>query len=710
LEKTQNRQRHEFYIRELDCAEEILQLRKLLEKHPGIEELDFDVLNARMIVVCDPIDLTPAGIVRLVQTIGMHASLGGQPPEEDQSWWMRQGRSLTTFLSGLFLLAGFGSSYTESELSVFSIALYGISLVCGGWFVVPKAWTALRGFRADMNLLMTVAVFGAMLLGELFEAAMVIFLFSIALLLEHWSIGRARRAIARLMELSPNTARCRDSATGELIEQPVESVALGSVILVHPGEKIPLDGRVISGISSVNEAPISGESVPVTKETGANVFAGTINEDGVLEIEVTAELQETALSQMIHLVQEAQSGRSPSEQWIEQFARVYTPSMMAFSLFLMLIPPLAFQASWGEWFYRGLVVLVVSCPCALVISTPVSIVSALTAAARNGVLIKGGRFLEAAAKIKSIALDKTGTITSGRPVVQQLIALNGHSERDLLERAAGLEQPSSHPLAQAIMRYAEDQEIQPKEVDEYKVFSGMGAEGIIDGELFWIGSHRFLHDRIEEPEDLHRLAVSLEDAGHSVVAVGNADYVLGLISLADEIREGIPEIIHNLKSQGIDHIEMLTGDNEETAKMISELAGIEHFSAELLPEEKLRKVELLRKEFHSVAMIGDGVNDAPAMAASDLGIAMGAIGTDTAIETADVALMSDDLTKVAWLISHARRTLAIIRQNTAFALGLKAIFVILTLFGKATLWMAIAADTGASLLVIFNALRLLRIR
>lgn len=485
---------------------------------------------------------------------------------------------------------------------------------------------------------------------------------------------------------------------------------LGATVIVRPGERIPLDGEVTKGESTVNQAPITGESMPVAKTTGDEVYAGTINQEGALEVRSTKASADTTLARIIHMVESAQSRRARSEQWVDRFAVYYTPFMMFVAIAIAVVPPLAFAASWAEWVYRGLVILVIACPCALVISTPVSIVSALTASARAGVLIKGGVYLEAAGRLKALALDKTGTLTQGRPEVQRIVPLNGHTEQDILERAAGLEANSEHPLARAIVRKARDADIQPAAAEGFQAIRGKGAEATIGGRAFWIGSHRFMHEKGQETDEVHSRAMELEDAGHTVIAIGNETHVCGLVSIADSLRDGVPQVVDAIRRAGVKTVVMLTGDNEGTARAIAAEAGLDEFRCELLPEDKVEAVGRLVREHKHVAMVGDGINDAPAMAAATFGIAMGAMGTDAALETADVALMSDDLSKLPWLIRHSRRTLSIIKQNISFALGLKLLFIVLTLLGLASLWMAIAADTGATLLVVFNSLRLLRIR
>ena len=483
---------------------------------------------------------------------------------------------------------------------------------------------------------------------------------------------------------------------------------LGATILVRPGERIPLDGIVTKGRTSVNQAPITGESMPVAKEEGAEVFAGTINEDGAIEFKSTKPAADTTLARIIRMVEQAQSRRAPVEQWVEKFARYYTPAMIAVAFLVAVVPPM-FGGQWGRWFYEALVMLVIACPCALVISTPVSIVAALTAAARAGVLIKGGAFLEAAGRVKVFALDKTGTLTKGLPEVQEIVPLNGHTRDELLARAAALEAHSEHPLAAAVLKKARLENVQPLDAEDFRALKGRGAEAMIEGRLFWVGSHRLLHEKGVEESEIHAHAQRMEDAGHSVVVVGSDRHVCGLISVADSIRPEASDLVRQLKAAGVRHVAMLTGDNQGTADAVGGAVGVDDVRAELLPEDKMLAIQEIEQSHGPVAMVGDGVNDAPALATATIGIAMGAAGTDAAVETADIALMSDDLARLPWLVRHARRSLRIVRQNIIFALGVKAAFMALALAQVATLWMAIAADMGASLVVIFNALRLLHV-
>jgi len=715
--------RIDYRVQGLCCAEEVAILRREVGGKPGIIDLEFDVLNARMAVEFDPDALSPGEIVAAVASAGMRAApWEGRLVKAEGPFWESHGRLVMTVVSGTLLLAAFlthwvlhgslldafaGGGEADHAFPLPVLLLYLGAVAAGAWYVIPKAWLAVRRLRPDMNFLMIMAVIGAMIIGELFEAATVAFLFALSLLLEHWSVERARNAIGSLLELSPSTARYFCPEHGTIHEKPVEMVPLGAVVLVRPGEKIPLDGKIVKGESSVNQAPITGESMPVFKQPGDEVYAGTINQDGSLEFETNRAANDTTLARIIHMVESAQSRRARSQQWVDRFSAWYTPAMMFLAVAFAIGLPLLTPISWSEGLYRALVLLVIACPCALVISTPVSIVSALTASARNGVLIKGGVFLEMAGRLQVLALDKTGTLTTGRAQVQRIVPCNGHTERELLERAAALETGSEHPLARAILRKAREEGIEIVPAEHFVAIRGKGGEGMIGDRPFWIGSHRMMHEKGQETPAIHARAEALEDAGHTVIAVGNDHHVCGLISIADSLRENVPRIIAEIRKAGVRHIIMLTGDNEGTARAIAAEAGIDEYRCELLPEDKVEAIGHLVREYKDVAMVGDGVNDAPAMAAATFGIAMGAMGTDTALETADVALMSDDLSKLPWLIRHSRRTLRNIQQNIGFALGLKLVFIVLTLFGLATLWMAIAADTGATLLVVFNSLRLL---
>ncbi len=711
--------RFTFRVQGLDCAEEVAILKREVGPLVGGEErLAFDVLNGRMMVLPEADDVTADAIITAIGRSGMSAR-EWQAGQEDSGDPHRRKQIGFTAGSGVALAigsllhvgsaGGLAAVFAGHAVPLPAIVAYLLSIGLGVRFVLPKALFAARRIRPDMNLLMTVAVAGAMGIGEWFEAATVAFLFALSLALEGWSVGRARRAVSALLDLAPSSARIR-RPDGTESEVPAEDVATGTRVIVRPGERIPLDGCIVAGEGSIDQAPITGESMPISKGAGAEVFAGTINGDSVLEMETTKLADQTTLARITRMVSEAHSRRAPAEQWVEKFARIYTPAVLAAAVLIWLVPPLALGGAWGEWFYRALVLLVIACPCALVISTPVSIVSALACSARQGVLVKGGLFIEQPARVQAIAFDKTGTLTRGNPEVVSVVAFGGHSEAELLERAAALEERSTHPLARAITAYAAERGVRPQAADQVQVIQGKGVAGTYDHEPFWLGSHRYAAERGHATAEMIERAQALEEDGRTVIAVGNDRHVCGLLAVADRLRPNAAEVVRELRDTGLAHVVMLTGDNAATAAAIAREAGIDEVHAELLPDEKVSAIERLVDHYGSVAMVGDGVNDAPAMARASYGVAMGAAGSDAAIETADIALMTDDLERLPWLHRHSNRTLGIIRQNVVFALGVKAAFVIATVLGLASLWGAIAADLGASLLVTVNALRLLHAR
>ncbi len=707
-----------FRIHGMDCAEEVAILERALAGLVPKENLAFDVLTGRM-TVRGAVD--EQAVVEAVAATGMRAEpwTDERGPEAPRRFgrreWLVVASILATFagfavhagLEGVTAAIGSEGAGLAGRVPWAARAVYLVAVLSGLWVVVPKAWYALRSLRPDMNLLMTVAVAGAIAIDEWFEAATVSALFALSLALEAWSVERARRAVEALMRLAPDTVRIRRDDGSEVEVDPA-TVPVGTRFTVLPGERIGLDGRVVAGRTEVDQAPITGESVPVDKAPGDPVFAGTINGSGAIEVVSTQPAGETLLARIVRQVADSQANRSRSERFVERFARIYTPTVFGAAILTATVPPLAFGAAWSDWIYRALVLLVIGCPCALVIATPVAIVASLAAAARHGVLLKGGRVAELPAKIAVVALDKTGTLTHGRPTVVEVVPLAEHDERALLARAVALERRSSHPIAEAIVRKAEAMGIEPTEATDVTAVHGKGVTGTLDGRTFWLGSHRWLEERGQETPEHHDLLEKLSSAGRSVVVVGNDDHVCGFITVADEVRPESKAAVAALHDAGVRRVVMLTGDNAATAEAVAKVVGVDEVLAELLPEDKVSAVERLEREVGPVAMIGDGINDAPALARATVGVAMGAAGTDVAIETADVALMSDDLSKLAWLVEHARATLSIIRWNTALALGIKAVFVVLTFAGAATLWGAVAADMGASLLVVANALRLLR--
>ncbi len=621
-------------------------------------------------------------------------------------------RNALVIASGALLGVGMLLQWLQLGPPLLHTSCYALATLAGGLLVFPAAFKALKKARLDMNVLMTVAVTGAWLVGEGAEGAAVVFLFALSELLESWSVGRARRAIAALLKLTPQTALVR-GADGVAKEMPVTEVAVGAEISVRSGSSIPLDGEVIAGDSAVNQAPITGESVPVVKKPGDPVFAGTINGEGSLTVRVTKAASDSTLARIIKLVEEAEEQKAPTQRFVDKFATIYTPAVFGVALLVALLPPLLMGGAWSEWTYRALVLLVIACPCALVIATPVSIVSGLTALARRGVLIKGGAHLEAVGKLRALAVDKTGTITQGRPQVTGVIPIGGISEEEVLRRAAAIDAHSEHPLAKAVVIAAQAKGITWVESIQYQSVTGRGATAIIDGHPHFIGNHKMAHELgICSPEIEARLT-EIENQGQSLAILGHTPHegcegkILGILAIGDTMRPEAANALTLLHDAGIEKVVMLSGDNQRTVDAIARQAGIDEAYGDLMPEQKIEHIKRLMAEHHYVGMIGDGVNDAPALALASVGIAMGAIGSDTAIETADMALMKDDLTRVAEAIALGRRTLRIIQFNVAFALIVKAVFLILAFTGHTSLWLAILADTGATLLVIMNALRLL---
>ncbi|MDL5055720.1 heavy metal translocating P-type ATPase [Oscillatoria laete-virens NRMC-F 0139] len=708
----------QFKITGLDCAEEVAVLKKELGDLVGGEDcLAFDILNAKMIVTPKK-PIQASDIVNAVAKTGMRAEEWSDAPPPDETYFQRHQKALIAVASFVFLLVGFSiDALVEKDfmkalnrdeslqVPVVVHVFYGLSILSALWLVLPKAWLAVRRVRPDMNLLMVVAVAGAIAIGEWLEAATVSFLFALSLALEAWSVGRARRAIAALMELTTPTVRLRDEQGNER-EIPVKEATVGVLFIVKPGEKVPLDGEVQNGKSELDQSPVTGESMPVNKNEGDTIYAGSINGSGLLTVKATRLASDTVLAGIIRIVGDAQSKRAPSEQWVEKFAAIYTPLIFLIAVAVAVVPPLAMNAQWSDWVYRALVLLVIGCPCALVISTPVSIVAALTASAKQGVLVKGGGIIEIPAHLEALAFDKTGTITKGAPAVVRVIPLADHDEKELIDRAAALEANSEHPFAAAVLDYAKKLGVRVTPASNFNIIKGKGATGLFANKEFWLGSPRYLVERKQNTPEVDAQLQQLSEAGQSVMLVGNNAHVCGIIVISDPIRPDARNAIRALRESGIKHLVMLSGDNKKTAQSIGWSAGIDEIHAELLPEEKVAAIEELLSKYKNVGMVGDGVNDAPALARASLGIAMGSSGTDATKETADVALISDDLTKIAWLVNHSRRTLSIIRQNVVFSLTVKALFVVLTFFGYSSLWAAISADTGASLLVVLNALRL----
>lgn len=617
----------------------------------------------------------------------------------------------TVIAAFIFLLMGWLSGQLYGDENIASVVAYAASILIGGFRLFNTGLKNIFRFEFDMKTLMTIAVIGAAIIGEWGEAAAVVILFAISEALETYSIDKARQSIRSLMDIAPKEALIRRGNQEMMVA--VDDIKIGDIMIIKPGQKIAMDGIVVKGNSAINQAAITGESVPVSKTTNDEVFAGTLNAEGLLEVKVTKHVDDTTIAKIIHLVEEAQAERAPSQAFVDRFAKYYTPVIILVALGVAVIPPL-FGGDWNTWIYQGLAVLVVGCPCALVISTPVSIVTAIGNAARNGVLIKGGIHLEEMGAIKAIAFDKTGTLTKGIPVVTDFVPQLETDSDEMLTIIAALENRSQHPLAAAIMKKAKQKNLayQTVAIEDFSSITGKGIKGKIKDETYYVGSPNLFAEILSDgiPTKLKKSISELQNQGKTVMVAGTSTEIVALLAVADEVRENSREVIQRLHSLGIEKTIMLTGDNIGTANAIGKQVGVSDIKAELLPQDKLTFIKDLRKDHDRVSMVGDGVNDAPALAASTVGVAMGGAGTDTALETADIALMADDLGKLPFTVKLSRKALAIIKQNITFSLGIKLVALLLVIPGWLTLWIAIFADMGATLLVTLNSLRLLRVK
>jgi Cd2+/Zn2+-exporting ATPase len=692
-----------FTVEGMDCADEVRLIEDKLGRLPGVTDLQFDLMRRRLVVEGA---VTSAEVQRAIKETGMTALPEGEEARP-LTFWERRGRLVTTASSGVLLALGVALEWEGAGGRV-TVPLLAASAVVGGWFIAPRGFRAARNLSLDMNFLMSVAAVGAAAIGEWGEGASAMFLFAVAQLLESYSMDRARHAIKTLMDLSPTEATVRRGGGEQVV--PVSEVNVGETIVVRPGQKIPLDGEVVAGRSAVNQAPITGESIPVDKEPGAEVFAGSINEQGALDVRVTKHVEDTTLARIIHAVEEAQATRAPSQTIVDRFSRVYTPAVVALAVLVFVFPPLLGLGDWGTWFYRALAMLVIACPCALVISTPVSIVSGLAGAARGGVLIKGGAHLEHAGAVSVVAFDKTGTLTEGKPSVTDVLPLGGFDEAGVLRLAAAVEQGSEHPLARAVLAEARARAVTPPASTDFEAMPGRGVRASVEGRVVYLGNERLCREMGTCTPEAEEALRRFEREGKTATLLATEDGPVGVIAIADEVRPEARAAISELRAVGVRKIFMLTGDNGGTARAVAERLGVDEVCAELMPEDKVRIVRELEASGERVAFVGDGVNDAPALAAATVGLAMGAAGTDVALETADIALMGDDLSRLPFAVRLSRTTLRIIKQNIWFSIGVKGVFLVLALVGWATLWMAVASDMGASLLVIVNGLRALRVR
>ncbi|GLI39544.1 heavy metal translocating P-type ATPase [Geobacter hydrogenophilus] len=689
------------HIENMDCPTEEALIRNKLKGFSGVTGLEFNLLQRNLIISHSLPSLDP--VIDALKSVGMQVgpveAKDELPEVEKTNWW-------PLIVSGVAALGAEIIEMLTTGHHWLTLLLVFVAILTGGLETYKKGWIALRNRNLNMNALMSIAVTGAVCIGQWPEAAIVMFLFALAELIEAKSLDRARNAIRGLMAMAPVTATVQ-LADGSWSEVQAGDVALDSIVRVRPGERIALDGVVTEGNSTVDQSPITGESLPVEKGPGEPVFAGTINQAGSFHFRVTARANDSTLTRIIHAVEAAQGSRAPTQRFVDQFARVYTPIVFAIALLVAVVPPLMLGGGWLDWIYKSLVLLVIACPCALVISTPVTIVSGLAAAARHGILIKGGVYLEEGRKLAWLALDKTGTITHGKPAQTDFEPLNGIDTQEARCLAASLASRSDHPVSHAIAVSAEADGIELQEVSEFSALAGRGVVGRVGERMYFLGNPRLMTENGFNESGLSALIANLERQGKSVVLLANVEKPLAVFGVADTIKESSLDAIAELHRLGVRTM-MLSGDNQHTAESIARKVGIDEVRAGLLPEDKQKIIETFQGNGGTIGMVGDGINDAPALARADIGFAMGAAGTDTAIETADVALMDDDLRKVALFVRLSRTTSAILKQNITLALGIKAVFLGLTIFGYGTMWMAVFADMGASLLVVGNGLRLLR--
>ncbi|RMF97839.1 MAG: cadmium-translocating P-type ATPase [Candidatus Schekmanbacteria bacterium] len=697
-----------FNVRGMDCADCAVKLERQLSNLEGVEDAWVDFNLSRMTVKYSEKAGMIDKIMHLVDRAGYTAfPLSEQTETSTSIWgWIKNDRkAVTTVICGILIALAYVFQFLGIEPA--EIGFYAAAMLVGGFYVARAGISALRYKTIDMNFLMTIAILGAVFIGEWEEGAMVVFLFSLGNVLQNYTMDKTRNSIRYLMDLSPKEARIQRGENQ--ISVPVTDVKVGEIMIILPGEKIAMDGKVVKGESEVNEASITGESVPAEKREGSEVFAGTINGSGTLEVEITKPYEETTLSKIIHLVEEAQAQKAPSQLFIDAFAKYYTPTVIIFAFLIVCVPVLLFGADFNTWFYKGLMLLVIACPCALVISTPVSIVSAIGNASKNGVLIKGGVHLEEAGRVRAIAFDKTGTLTKGHAGITDIISLSAMNDTDILKYAASIEQRSEHPIGKIIKIEAELMGLTLFKTEKSKALTGLGMQAEIDNKMYYIGSRRLIDEKVSSlSKEADEIVSRLESEGKTVLFVADSDSVLGVIALRDMIREDSAQAVSELKKAGIKEVVMLTGDNPKTAEAVANQIGITECKAQLMPQDKVSVIKQLKEKYKSVAMVGEGINDAPALAAADVGIAMGVAGTDTALETADIALMSDDMLRIPYTMKLSRKSLGIIKANIAISLIVKAVFFVLVFAGLANLWLAVLADTGTSLVVILNGMRLLR--
>lgn len=696
-----------YRIEGLSCANCAGKFEKNVKQLPG-------VTNATVNFGASKISVEGQTTIEELEEAGAFENLiirnDQENPEQVRSKESFIKRNIALIISLGFILVAVISQLSLGEDHLLTKALYILAIIIGGYDLFKEGFSDLIKLDFSMESLMTIAIIGAAFIGEWAEGSIVVILFAISEALERFSMDKARQSIRSLMDIAPKEALIRRNNVEQLIS--VDKIDIDDIMIIKPGQKIAMDGLVINGHSSVNQAAITGESVPVEKQLDDEVFAGTINEEGVLEVKVTKKVTDTTIAKIIHLVEEAQGERAPAQAFVDKFAKYYTPFIIIMALLIVVVPPLFFGGDWNKWLYQGLSILVVGCPCSLVISTPVSIVSAIGNAAKNGVLVKGGVYLEEIGHLRAIAFDKTGTLTKGKPVVTDFIATSSETDINYLSIISSLESLSQHPLASAILNEADKTNVDYKsiQIEDFQSITGKGLTGIHQNIRYYIGSPKLFSASVIEETAVKVQYRQFQEQGKTAMYFGTDEQILGVIAVADEVRDSSAAVISELHKLSIEHTIMLTGDNTKTAESIGKQLGVTEIKGDLMPQEKLDSIKALRTTYNKVAMVGDGINDAPALAASTVGIAMGGAGTDTALETADVALMGDDLQKLPFIVRLSRQTLKVIKQNITFSLGIKLLALLLVIPGWLTLWIAIVADMGATLLVTLNGLRLMKVK
>lgn len=707
MEKSLENHKQTYRLQNLSCTSCAAKFEKNIRDIQAVDDVQLNFGASKLTVIGD---VTIEQLEKAGAFDGIKVFPEKQRVVEEKITFWKKAENRNTIVSLIFLTFGYFSLYSMGENHLATILIFALSILIGGINLFKVGLINLTKLQFDMKTLMTIAIIGAAIIGEWSEGAVVVFLFAVSEALESYSMEKARASIRSLIDIAPKKARVRRD--NKEMDLDVNDIQLNDILIVRPGQKFAMDGKVVTGQSSVNQAAITGESIPIEKVVGDDVYAGTLNEEGSLEVKVTKRVEDTTIAKIIHLVEEAQAERAPSQAFVDKFAKYYTPAIMFIALLIAIIPPLILGETWSEWIYRGLAVVVVGCPCALVISTPVAIVTAIGNAAKKGVLIKGGVYLEEVGRLQIVAFDKTGTLTKGTPEVTDIIVTSEMEETEILGISMAIEKFSQHPLASAIIRKAKEDAISSKEfqADDFQSIMGKGAKATVKGQLYFIGSPKLFTEMLIIPNAIQSHIKDMQTQGKTVMLLGTEQEIKGLISVADQLRESSINVIKRLHKLGIQKTIMLTGDNIAAGKTIGEQVGLSEVKAELLPHDKLTAIKSLRESYGRVAMVGDGVNDAPALASATVGIAMGGAGTDTALETADIALMADDLTKLPYTIRLSRKTLRIIKQNVSFALGLKLLALILIVPGWLTLWLAIFADMGATLIVVANSLRLLKVK